>query len=83
MENQFALRGTLASCSRSKEPSDMTFRVREVDITDSIGCLRYYAGWADKIVGQVCAANVKQSSGGWTNSLPRRRLKWTTKQNLL
>lgn len=27
--------------------------IREVDIADSIGCLRYYAGWADKIVGQV------------------------------
>ncbi|KAI0698901.1 aldehyde dehydrogenase domain-containing protein [Cytidiella melzeri] len=25
---------------------------RDFDIGDSIGCLRYYAGWADKIVGQ-------------------------------
>lgn len=25
---------------------------RDADIADSIGCLRYYAGWADKIVGQ-------------------------------
>lgn len=23
------------------------------DITDAIGCLRYYAGWADKIEGRV------------------------------
>jgi len=27
--------------------------VRDFDIGDSIGCLRYYAGWADKILGQV------------------------------
>lgn len=26
---------------------------RDMDIGDSIACLRYYAGWADKIVGQV------------------------------
>ena len=26
---------------------------RDGDIADSIACLRYYAGWADKIVGQV------------------------------
>jgi len=26
---------------------------RDFDIGDSIGCLRYYAGWADKILGQV------------------------------
>ncbi|KAI9507718.1 NAD-aldehyde dehydrogenase [Russula earlei] len=25
---------------------------REFDIGDSIGCLRYYAGWADKLLGQ-------------------------------
>jgi len=25
---------------------------RDFDIGDSIGCLRYYAGWADKILGQ-------------------------------
>ncbi|CAL1702137.1 unnamed protein product [Somion occarium] len=25
---------------------------RDFDIGDSVGCLRYYAGWADKIVGQ-------------------------------
>ncbi|KAF8268259.1 NAD-aldehyde dehydrogenase [Lactarius quietus] len=25
---------------------------RDADIADSIGCLRYYAGWADKITGQ-------------------------------
>jgi aldehyde dehydrogenase (NAD+) len=27
---------------------------RDFDIGDSIGCLRYYAGWADKILGEVC-----------------------------
>jgi aldehyde dehydrogenase (NAD+) len=26
---------------------------REGDIADSVGCLRYYAGWADKITGQT------------------------------
>ena len=26
---------------------------RDFDIGDSVACLRYYAGWADKIVGQV------------------------------
>jgi aldehyde dehydrogenase (NAD+) len=26
---------------------------KTVDLPDSISCLRYYAGWADKIVGQV------------------------------
>lgn len=26
---------------------------RDFDIGDSVGCLRYYAGWADKITGQV------------------------------
>jgi len=26
---------------------------RDADIGDSVGCLRYYAGWADKILGQV------------------------------
>ncbi|KAH8999311.1 NAD-aldehyde dehydrogenase [Lactarius akahatsu] len=25
---------------------------RDADISDSVGCLRYYAGWADKILGQ-------------------------------
>jgi aldehyde dehydrogenase (NAD+) len=25
------------------------------DIADSVACLRYYAGWADKITGQVRA----------------------------
>ncbi|KAL1737981.1 aldehyde dehydroxygenase, partial [Schizophyllum fasciatum] len=26
---------------------------RDFDISDSVGCLRYYAGWADKIAGQA------------------------------
>ena len=29
------------------------FIFRDADIGDSIACLRYYAGWADKILGQV------------------------------
>jgi len=31
----------------------ISYPVRDFDIGDSIGCLRYYAGWADKILGQV------------------------------
>lgn len=26
---------------------------RDFDIGDTVQCLRYYAGWADKIIGQV------------------------------
>jgi hypothetical protein len=29
------------------------FKNSDADIADSIGCLRYYAGWADKIQGKV------------------------------
>ncbi|KAL5508448.1 hypothetical protein ACEPAH_6067 [Sanghuangporus vaninii] len=32
---------------------------RDGDIVDSIGCLRYYAGWADKIVGQTIEVDNK------------------------
>ncbi|KAI5124867.1 hypothetical protein M0805_007299 [Coniferiporia weirii] len=32
---------------------------RDADIADSIGCLRYYAGWADKIVGQTIEVDNK------------------------
>ncbi|KAI6034222.1 aldehyde dehydrogenase domain-containing protein [Pisolithus microcarpus] len=32
---------------------------RDFDIGDSIQCLRYYAGWADKIVGQTIEVNNK------------------------
>ena len=28
----------------------------DFDVGDSVGCLRYYAGWADKIVGQVSSS---------------------------
>lgn len=35
--------------NRSRTPSRSDF-----DVGDSVACLRYYAGWADKIVGQVC-----------------------------
>lgn len=34
-------------------PLSLTSGHRDFDIGDSVGCLRYYAGWADKIVGQV------------------------------
>jgi aldehyde dehydrogenase (NAD+) len=34
----------------------------EGDIADSVGCLRYYAGWADKNHGQV---RIASSSSGW------------------
>jgi len=37
-----------------KYGSHFIFHIRDFDIGDSIGCLRYYAGWADKILGQVC-----------------------------
>ncbi|EIM88564.1 NAD-aldehyde dehydrogenase [Stereum hirsutum FP-91666 SS1] len=30
---------------------------RDFDIGDSVGCLRYYAGWADKVVGQSIEVN--------------------------
>ncbi|PVF93369.1 putative aldehyde dehydrogenase [Serendipita vermifera] len=30
---------------------------RDGDIVDSIACLRYYAGWADKLTGQTIASN--------------------------
>ncbi|KAF8971916.1 aldehyde dehydrogenase domain-containing protein [Flammula alnicola] len=32
---------------------------RDVDIADSIQCLRYYAGWADKILGQTIEVDNK------------------------
>ncbi|KAF8558884.1 aldehyde dehydrogenase [Imleria badia] len=32
---------------------------RDFDICDTIQCLRYYAGWADKIVGQTIEVNNK------------------------
>ncbi|KAI0321810.1 NAD-aldehyde dehydrogenase [Amylostereum chailletii] len=30
---------------------------RDGDLADSVGCLRYYAGWADKILGQSIEVN--------------------------
>ncbi|KAL2869177.1 aldehyde dehydrogenase [Aspergillus lucknowensis] len=33
------------------------FTMAKVDATNSIGCLRYYAGWADKIHGQTIDTN--------------------------
>ncbi|KAM0756329.1 aldehyde dehydrogenase [Meredithblackwellia eburnea MCA 4105] len=35
----------------------------KADITDTVACLRYYAGWADKIVGQTLECNVKEKQG--------------------
>ncbi|GBE79170.1 NAD-aldehyde dehydrogenase [Sparassis latifolia] len=32
---------------------------RDFDIGDSVGCLRYYAGWADKIVGETIEVDNK------------------------
>lgn len=29
----------------------------KIDVTYSVGCLRYYGGWADKIVGKVIETN--------------------------
>lgn len=33
---------------------------RDFDIGDTVQCLRYYAGWADKIVGQVSSQLVRR-----------------------
>ncbi|KKK20570.1 aldehyde dehydrogenase [Aspergillus ochraceoroseus] len=33
------------------------FTMAKVDVANSIGCLRYYAGWADKIHGQTIDTN--------------------------
>lgn len=51
-------------------PSLLTSGHRDFDIGDSVGCLRYYAGWADKIVGQVrlpvlVLASVVASPSAW------------------
>ena len=35
---------------------------RDFDIGDSVQCLRYYAGWADKIIGQVKISLLKKRS---------------------
>lgn len=36
---------------------------RDYDIGDTIQCLRYYAGWADKIVGQVQLVSMTEVYG--------------------
>lgn len=36
---------------------------RDYDIGDTIQCLRYYAGWADKIVGQVLLVSMTEVYG--------------------
>lgn len=51
MGNLLKLLGkVLASHRRAFVDGSIT---RDFDIGDTIQCLRYYAGWADKIVGQV------------------------------
>lgn len=40
---------------------------KSVDLPDSIACLRYYAGWADKIVGQT----VEVDDGGLKSAMTR------------
>lgn len=34
-----------------------TLSMAKLDVTSSAGCLRYYGGWADKIVGKVIDTN--------------------------
>ena len=58
----------IARCVPSPIPkarlSFVLLHSRDFDIGDSIGCLRYYAGWADKILGQVCIPGVNPYGGG-------------------
>jgi aldehyde dehydrogenase (NAD+) len=52
---------TIARCVSNLIPKvrlSLFLLSRDSDIGDSIGCLRYYAGWADKIVGEVCILGV-------------------------
>lgn len=34
-----------------------TLSMARLDVTNSAGCLRYYGGWADKVVGKVIDTN--------------------------
>lgn len=56
--------------------------IRDFDIGDSIQCLRYYAGWADKITGQVYRAPLRNISC-YSCFLFLRLSKSTTKPSLL
>jgi aldehyde dehydrogenase (NAD+) len=56
--------------------------IRDFDIGDSIQCLRYYAGWADKITGQVYRASL-QNIFDYSCFLFFRLSKSTTKPSLL
>ena len=51
MESLYELRGMDLVGNKLQRPTVMTNR--DFDIYDSVNCLRYYAGWADKIMGQV------------------------------
>ena len=56
MSEQWQARKDCSVCSRKAQKYRshlISHSVRDFDIGDSIGCLRYYAGWADKILGQV------------------------------
>lgn len=55
--------------------------IRDFDIGDSIQCLRYYAGWADKITGQVYGAPLRNEFVFMLSIL--RPSKSTTKPSLL
>jgi hypothetical protein len=56
VSEQWQARKNCSVCSRKAQKYCsylISYSVRDFDIGDSIGCLRYYAGWADKILGQV------------------------------
>jgi hypothetical protein len=55
VSEQWQARKNCSVCSvKGRKIPFSSYFVRDFDIGDSIGCLRYYAGWADKILGQVC-----------------------------
>lgn len=43
--------------------------VKDFDLADTVACLRYYAGWADKITGETLDVGSK-SKLAWTLSEP-------------
>ena len=51
-ESLSRLRGTLDGAAMQRPTSNVAMR-RDFDIGDSVQCLRYYAGWADKIQGKT------------------------------
>lgn len=51
---------------------------REVDIPDSVSCLRYYAGWADKVQGRVMMGEkMGRGVGGGDGSEGYGKMAWT------